>query len=320
MSGAHCKIQLGKFFCTRKEREQPSAPMMSDMMSAMARGFGASMGESILAGVAESRDGFRKAARDAKPPDKRPHPFDADACHRFDELAAHAETAGLSGFVDELTDLIACGKLTETAAHAQLWPPVAVATSAEKQYTWPHPWRTRAPSLNDAMARYDENGKYSLANQLAVLVNPRWEALKDLGNAALKAGEPRVAVVWYERAASLTDANITAMAFFKALGGAAEHTAAARLASAEGDLRDVILRFLPDGPRVSVPFDADGQAKAAARGVPPEGTEPNLPRATCLANAAAALLKAGEPEVCFRHRSWAAIGWPGFSRIRLSCL
>ena len=147
------------------------------------------------------------------------------------------------------------------------------------------------------MARYDENGKYSLANQLAVLVNPRWEALKDLGNAALKAGEPRVAVVWYERAASLTDANITAMAFFKALGGAAEHTAAARLASAERDLRDVILRFLPDGPRVGVPFDADGQARAAARGVPPEGTEPNLPRATCLANAAAALLKAGEPEV-----------------------
>ena len=82
-----------------------------------------------------------------------------------------------------------------------------------------------------------------------------------------------MAVVWYERAASLTDANITAMAFFKALGGAAEHTAAARLASAEGDLRDVILRFLPDGPRVSVPFDADGQAKAAARGVPPEGTD-----------------------------------------------
>ena len=87
--------------------------MMSDMMSAMARGFGASMGEGILAGVAESRDGFRKAARDAKPPDKRPHPFDADACHRLDELAAHAETAGLSGLVDELTDLIACGKLTE---------------------------------------------------------------------------------------------------------------------------------------------------------------------------------------------------------------
>ena len=77
-----------------------------------------------------------------------------------------------------LTDAIARGTLTDLQAHAQLWPSVAFATKADQQYTWPHAWRTRKPRLNDAMARYDENGKYSLARQLEVLVNPRWEALK----------------------------------------------------------------------------------------------------------------------------------------------
>ena len=85
-------------------------------------------------------------------------------------------------------------------------------------------------------------------------------------------------------------------AFFKVLSAAAESTAAARLASAEKDIRDVIIRFLPDGPRAIVPFDAEGVQQAPTRGEPPEGSEPNLPRAVCLANTAAALLKAGKPE------------------------
>ena len=152
--------------------------MMGDLMRRMAEDMGERMGEDMRASMHASRDSLRKQAVDAKPTNKTPHLFDADARHSFDDLADQAQTLGLSSTVDMLTDAMARGKLTEIQAHAQLWPAVASATHADKQYTWPHPWRTRRPKLNDAMARYDENGKYSLARQLEVLVNPRWEALK----------------------------------------------------------------------------------------------------------------------------------------------
>ena len=162
------------------------------------------------------------------------------------------------------------------------------------------------------MARYDESGKVSLAKQLEVLVNPRWEALKDRGNDALKAGDTAVAVIWYARAESLTDVNNAVTAFFEVLSAAPGHMAAARLASAESDLRCVILRFLPDGPRAIVPYDAEGAKQAPDRDEPCEGTEPNLPRAICLANSAAALLKAGMPDAALERAFDAATFCPEY--------
>lgn len=151
---------------------------MDELMRRMAQSMGERMGEDMRANMHASRDSLRKLAIDSKPPNKTPHSFDADARHDFDDLATQAEALGLSSTVDMLTDAIARGKLTDLQAHAQLWPSVAFATRADQQYTWPHPWRTRTPKLNDALARYDENGKFTLAKQLEVLVNPRWEALK----------------------------------------------------------------------------------------------------------------------------------------------
>jgi hypothetical protein len=262
----------------------------------LARMMAQSMGERLGTGMRESaattKAALRQRAADAKPPAKHPHSFDADAAWTFDDFAAHAETLGLESLVDELTDSIARGKLTEVQAYSQLWPSVAHATRAGDQYTFEHPWRTREPHMNDAMARYDELGKFSLARALEVLVNPRWEALKDRGNDALKAGEPGVAIIWYKRAESLTDSNNAATAFFKVVGGLGG--AGARLADAEVDLRDALLRFLPDGPRAIVPFDAEAVRRASTLGEPSEGSEPNLPRAICLSNTAAAWRKAGK--------------------------
>ena len=137
-------------------------------------------------------------------------------------------------------------------------------------------------------------------------------AAADLGNDALKAGEPNVAVVWYKRAESLTCVSNAVTAFFKVLSAAAPSTAAARLASADEDIRDVIVSFLPDGPRAIVPFDAEGVKQAPARGEPPEGSEPNLPRAVCLANTAAALLKAGKPKAALEEAFDAAAFCPEY--------
>jgi len=132
--------------------------------------------------------------------------------------------------------------------------------------------------MNDAMARYDELGKFSLAKQLEVLVNPRWEALKDRGNDALKAGEWSVALTWYKRAESLTDVQNALTAFFRVISGLGG--AAARLASAEKDLRGVIFSFMPDEPRAIVPFDSEALQRNAAHGwrEPEEGSEPNTRR------------------------------------------
>lgn len=132
--------------------------------------------------------------------------------------------------------------------------------------------------MNDAMARYDELGKFSLAKQLEVLVNPRWEALKDRGNDALKAGEWSVALTWYKRAESLTDVQNALTAFFRVISGLGG--AAARLASAEKDLRGVIFSFMPDEPRAIVPFDSEALQRNAAHGwrEPEEGPEPSPPK------------------------------------------
>ena len=267
---------------------------MDELSRLMAQSMGQRLGADIKSCMAESRAGFRRAAANDKPPNKRPHSFDADAAHTFDKFAEHASSLGFDPLVDMLTDAIARGKLTEIQAHAQLWPSVAYATQAGDQYTFEHPWRTRKPRLNDAMARYDEFGKFSLARQLEVLVNPRWEALKDRGNDALKAGEPAVATIWYKRAESLTDNNNAVTAFFKVVGTLGG--AGARLAGSKEDLRALLLSFLPDGPRAIVPFDDEAARRSAELGEDNEGTEPNLPRAICLSNAAAALLKAGKPK------------------------
>lgn len=260
----------------------------------MAGSIGEALGNDIFSSAARSREGFRKSAADAKPPDKHPHTFDADAAHTFDEFVEQAEALSLDALVDQLTDDIARGKLTEAGAHSQLWPWVAFSMRADAQYTFVHPWRTRKPRMNDAIARYDEFGKFSLARQLEVLVNPRWEAIKNRGNDALKAGDYESAIVWYKRAESLTDVNNALSAFFKVIGGLGG--AGARFAAAESDLRDVIRGFMPDGPRATVPFDAEAAQRSAVLGEPVEGSEPNLPRAICLANSAAALLKAGKPD------------------------
>ena len=272
---------------------------MDALSRLMAQSMGERLGADMSAMSASSREALSRRAEDDKPPNKHQHTFDADAAHTFDELAAHAETLGFGPLVDKLTDAIARGKLSDVQAHSQLWPSVSYHTRAGDQYTFEHPWRTRKPKLNDAMARLDEFGKYSLARALEVLVNPRWEALKDRGNDALKAGEPAVALCWYKRAESLTDSNSAVTAFFKVIS--AKDGAAARLASAESDLRDIILSYLPDGPRSIVPLNAEAAQRAATLGEPTDVSEPNLPRAICLANAAAALLKAGKPEAAFEE-------------------
>ena len=62
---------------------------------------------------------------------------------------------------------------------------------------------------------HDDVGKFSLASQLASLVNPRWGYLKDIGNEALKASEPMIASGWYMRAMKLTDVREAVSAFFE---------------------------------------------------------------------------------------------------------
>ena len=233
-------------------------------------------------------------------------PFDADSTkHTFDDLAEKLESLGSFRMVDFLTDQMALGTFNDVQAHCLLWPVAASLTHADTQYHLP------SESPREHGTWHDETGKFSLTLQLENLVNPRWARLKDLGNAALKVGEFRVAVDWYKRAESLTDVGFAVRAFFDVVNDQREASAAcARLADAEADIKDVLFRFLPDGPKGYVSPGDEQPAGAWARWVksgicPPVpisraassvGAEPNLPRATCLANAAAALLKAGDSE------------------------
>ena len=226
--------------------------------------------------------------------------FNADARHSFDDFCKFFEdldhsndhvhqrfAAKSTTFIDGLSDRIAEGKLTDAQAHALLWPLVAVATNADLQYP------CAGCSPREKGIWHDEHGKFSLSKQLEPLVSPRWEALKDLGNDALKAGD-------YKRAEALTDVGMAVRTFFKILDeGRGRSRTAARLADAEGDVREVILKFLPDSP---VGEDYGGDRDVGDDGIavqcpaPPPfpSMEPNLPRAICASNAAAAFLKLGD--------------------------
>jgi tetratricopeptide (TPR) repeat protein len=238
----------------------------------------AGMMQETLRGCSESMQRSVSDEQRACSATARPHFFNADALHSFDDFAAHAESLGphFSTLVDRVTDNIAAGTWTERKAHAMLWPAVAAATRANEQYKPP----TKSPREHGIW--HNENGQFSLARQLTPLVNPRWEALKAHGNAALKAGEFKLAVTWYKRAESITDRGTIVDSFFNVLDEMRPSSSvAARLADSARDVRDIILRFMPDGPMIDA---ASGR----------EHNEPNEPRAICAANAAAALLKLGD--------------------------
>ena len=240
----------------------------------------------------------------SRPPICVPHSFDADGPHEFDAFSEHAEASGLSVLVDQLTDAIALGKMGEIKAHALLWPRLALATRASEQYRC---HGTRMPlDQSDARMRYDESGRFSLAKRLEVLVHPRWEPLKARGNDALAAADYDTAVLWYRRAAALTDSDDWLEVFFMVLRDAAPRSATARrIADLEGDLRPIIRGFLPDCPttvhwrrrRARKSGGAASRRRGGGSRAEPMGSsaEPNRPRAICNANAAAALLRAGRP-------------------------
>ena len=58
---------------------------MDELSRLMAQSMGQRLGADIKSCMAESRAGFRRAAANDKPPNKRPHSFDADAAHTFDK-------------------------------------------------------------------------------------------------------------------------------------------------------------------------------------------------------------------------------------------
>jgi len=104
-----------------------------------------------------------------------------------------------------------------------------------------------------------------------------------------------VAVTWYRRAASLTNTEEALGTFFLAMeegrkksGALAE--AATAIADARTDLFEVIRSWLPDGP-TSYDLPEEISESLKAEGKPGYVHEPNLPRAICLTNSAAAKLQ-----------------------------
>lgn len=196
---------------------------------------------------------------------------------------------------------------------------MAVVTNAAMQYGnslfFPSPGEGESYPFRSRGTWHDETGRFSLAQQLQGLAHPRWAALKELGNAALKAGEPKVALVWYRRAESLTASSNGVEAFFDVLDeGRARSAAAARLADARDDIGELILRCLPASAR-TVRYDAELSRRATAAGQPAaihEAREPNLPRAICLSNMSAAALKTGDAELAFEYASDAAVSCPEY--------
>lgn len=234
--------------------------------------------------------------------------FDADGPHEFEPFFAMAKQLRI---VDELQlevlrRAVQTGRRTERKCISEYWAQVAAKIGMSGRY----PYRcemsvaalAEAPEEDAARAReearsprhsgswLDEKGSFSLAKCLEPLVTPRWLVLKQRGTDALEAGECEVAATWYGRAAAVTDHATALDAFFDHLETCANHTAR-RLAELQDDLWPAILKRMPDGPRrlaytpaMEKIVERDPKLRAYVH-------EPNLPRAICHANAAAARLR-----------------------------
>jgi len=126
------------------------------------------------------------------PPESHEAPgFRADAVNTLDEVMEYAEALGgrAAALLDKLTDEVARGDMTEREAILEAWPWIAVASSADKvcESGWTivrcdadgsgrREWIKRRVGCNDKLAPgLTRTGKFSMANQLARIVNPRWE-------------------------------------------------------------------------------------------------------------------------------------------------
>jgi hemimethylated DNA binding protein len=114
--------------------------------------------------------------------------------------------------------------------------------------------------------------EYSLAATFERGVHPHWEEVKDSANQALASGDIDRAVAGYTNALKIADgSNVDEL--FSVLAERPLHSAGPRLAALKLDIVPMIQQF-DSGPKLSL-------------------GEPNLPAAICLANRAAAQLRAG---------------------------
>ena len=128
-----------------------------------------------------------------------------------------------------------------------------------------------ANSADDALA--DRYRTWSIAEEHARRVDPRWKVLKNRANEALHAGDIERAVAGYTEALAIADGVTGVTAMFDALSTRDETSAGSRLVGMRDAIEPIVRRCM-SGP-------------IAARG------EPNKPAAICLANRASAYLKAG---------------------------
>ena len=231
--------------------------------------------------------------------------FDADAPQPFEAFFAVAQQLGAISALqlEVLRRAVQTGRRTERQCMSEYWARVAHGVGMSARYRWrcelseaalavaPAEVRARAQLLSPRHSGEwrDETGRFSLSKCLEPLVTPRWIRLKALGNDALQAGECALAAEWYARAATLTEHTMSVGTFFDVLDASRNH-AARRLAAEQDDLWGVVHRALPDCPR-RLSYDSELEALAQEHGLRDYAQEPNLPKATCRANAAAARLR-----------------------------
>ena len=125
----------------------------------------------------------------------------------------------------------------------------------------------------------------------AAMLDQYWEGWKEAGNVALNAGDLDASIECYTYALWFTEPNWPLYVFFEALRSSPDGSAGSRLAEAEPDVGECMMRHLPDGPRSwTQELSSLGMSGQAVY------TPPNRPAAVCLANRAAVCLKASRPQ------------------------
>ena len=142
----------------------------------------------------------------------RTNAFNADARHSFDDFCKFFEdldhsndhvhqrfAAKSTTFIDGLSDRIAEGKrLTDAQlrmpSFGHLLPLQPTQTCSTHAQGARH-GRRASGTMSTESSRCRSSSARSRAS-----LSPRWEALKDLGNDALKAGDYKLAITWYKRA------------------------------------------------------------------------------------------------------------------------
>jgi hypothetical protein len=231
--------------------------------------------------------------------------FDADAPQPFERFFAVARQLGV---VSELQlevqrRAVQSGRRTARQCMSAHWAQVAYGLGMGQRYAWrcelsevalaaaPAEVRERAQRQSPRYSGTweDETSRFSLAHCLAPLITPRWVKLKELGNEALAAGECALAAEWYLRAAALTEHTMALGTFFDVLEES-DSRVARRLAQERDGLWSVVHSQLPDCPR-RLSYSVEMEQHLRASGLRDVACEPNLPKAICLANAAAARLR-----------------------------